>query len=89
MVEVAEIPYQKGEDCIELKVEFVAMANISNFHPNQIDIAHHTSPNTNAPIIILFCKKRGEINLYNQHKKARDLTSDQFKIAGAEVHSEE
>ena len=70
-------------------VELVVMANISNFHPNQIDIVHPTSSNTNAPIIILFCKKRDRINFYSQRKKARDLTSDHFKIVGAAVNSEE
>ena len=80
---------EERESCIELMVELVVMANISNFHPNQIDIAHPTSSNTNAPIIILFCKKRDRINFYSQRKKARDLTSDHFKIVGAEVNSEE
>ena len=89
MVEVAGIPYQKGENCIELIAELVAKANISNFHPNQINIAHCTSSKTSAPVIILFCKKRDRINFYSQCKKARDLTSDHFKLVSAEVNSEE
>ena len=89
MVDVAGIPYQKGENCIELVAELVVMANISNFHPNQIDIAHRTSSKTNPPIIILFCKKRDRINFYSLCKKVRDIISDQFKIVSAEVNCEE
>ena len=44
---------------------------------------------TNAPIIILFCRRRNRINFYSQHKNVSDITSDQFKVVGEEVDCEE
>ena len=73
MVEVAEIAYQKRENCIKLIVELVAIANIGNFHKNQIDI-HHQKPM--VPFSLSFYKKRDRINFYSQRKKVRDLAFD-------------
>ena len=45
------------------------LAKIDNFHRNQIDVAHRTSKNKMASIIVLFHKKSDRQNFYFQKKK--------------------
>ena len=68
MVEISGIPRKKGEDCLNLISQLANLANITDFDISQIDLAHRTSPNELAPIIILFITKRDRLNFYN-HKK--------------------
>ena len=42
---------------------------------DQVDIAHHTSKETDAPIIILF---KDRTNFFRQHRKLQDITTHQF-----------
>ena len=56
MVEISGIPHKKGEDCLNLINQLANLANITDFDISQIDLAHRTSPNESAPIIILFLK---------------------------------
>ena len=58
MLEVSGIPYRKNEDCQQLIEKLVELTNITNFHVAQIDVLHRTSTRENAPIIILFNKKK-------------------------------
>ena len=45
---------------------------------DQVDIAHHTSKETDAPIIILFKEKKDRTNFFRQHRKLQDITTHQF-----------
>ena len=49
-----------------------------NFMQDQVDIAHHTSKETDAPIIILFKEKKDRTNFFRQHRKLQDITTHQF-----------
>lgn len=53
MVELLEIPCQGSEDVID-----VAVGNIRDYNPNQIDVVHRTSSTPIALIIIMFDRKR-------------------------------
>ena len=49
---------------------------------DQVDIAHHTSKETDAPIIILFKEKKDRTNFFRQHRKLQDITTHQFLELG-------
>ena len=53
-----------------------------NFMQDQVDIAHHTSKETDAPIIILFKEKKDRTNFFRQHRKLQDITTHQFLELG-------
>ena len=80
MVEKSGIPHKKGEDSLNLINQLANLANITDFDISQIDLAHRTSPNESAPIIILFITKRDRLNFYNQKKKLFKITSNNFKF---------
>ena len=40
MVELTGIPSQNNENVMEYVAQIVELANISNYHPSQVDIAH-------------------------------------------------
>ena len=82
MIEIAGIPYDKEEKCIQLIISKLAeLVEITNFNKNQIDLAHRTSTNTTAPVIMLvFNKKSDRINFYNQREKIKKLKSGHFQI---------
>ena len=81
MIEIAGIPYDKEEKCIQLIISKLAeLVEITNFNKNQIDLAHRTSTNTTAPIIMLFNKKSDRINFYNQRENIKKLKSGHFQI---------
>ena len=70
MVEISGILHKKEEDCLNLINQFANLENITDFDISQIDLAHRTSPNESALIIILFITKRDRLNFHNQKKKA-------------------
>ena len=81
MIEIAGIPYDKEEKCIQLIIPKLAeLVEITNFNKNQIDLAHRTSTNTTAPVIMLFNKTSDRINFYNQREKIKKLKSGHFQI---------
>ena len=81
MIEIAGIPYDKEEKCIQLIISKLAeLVEITNFNKNQIDLAHRTSTNTTTPVIMLFNKKSDRINFYNQREKIKKLKSSHFQI---------
>ena len=81
MIEIAGIPYDKEEKCIQLIISKLAeLVEITNFNKNQIDLAHRTSTNTTAPVIMLFNKKSDRINFYNQREKIKKSKSGHFQI---------
>ena len=58
MLELSNIPVQgKNENSVEIACKVADLAKIDNFHRNQIDVAHQTSKNKMASIIVLFHKK--------------------------------
>ena len=80
MVEISGIPRRKKENCLDLISQLAARANITDFDVSQIDLAHRTSPNDLAPIIILFITKRDRLNFYSQKKKLFQINSSIFKL---------
>ena len=56
----------------------VELANISNYHSSQGDIAHQTSSKPGSPIIILFVSKRDTLNFFSHKRKIKDITGSQF-----------
>ena len=81
MIEIAGMPYDKEEKCIQLIISKLAeLVEITNFNKNQIDLGHRTSTNTTAPVIMLFNKKSDRINFYNQREKIKKLKSGHFQI---------
>ena len=75
MVELSGIPHQRGEDVIDLIGKVVVAANITGYDPNQIDIAHRASSQPISPIIIMFDRKRGRNNFYQQKMKLKNIKS--------------
>ena len=69
MVELTGIPSQDNENVMDYIAHLVELANISNYHPSQVDIAHRTSTKQESPIIILFVSKRARLNFFSQKSK--------------------
>ena len=70
MLELSNIPVQdKNENSVNIACKVAELAKIDNFHRNQIDVAHRTSKNKMASIIVLFYKKSDRQNFYFQKKK--------------------
>ena len=58
MLELPNIPVQdKNENSVDIVCKVAELAKIDNFHRNQIDVAHRTSKNKMASIIVLFTRK--------------------------------
>ena len=60
MVELTAIPTMKNENVFDHINHLADIAKIGNFTQEQIDIVYSTSKKADAPIIILFNKKRTE-----------------------------
>ena len=57
-LELSNIRVQdKNENSVDIVCKVAELAKIDNFHRNQIDVAHRTSKNKMASIIVLFYKK--------------------------------
>ena len=70
MLELSNIAVQdKNENSVDIVCKVAELAKIDNFHRNQIDVAHRTSKNKMASIIVLFYKKSDRQNFYFQKKK--------------------
>ena len=54
------------------------MANIEDYEPGQVDVAHWSSRAKTAPIIILFYKKSDQQYFYRQKKKMYSINMNQF-----------
>ena len=64
------LPVQdKNENSVDIVCKVVELVRIDNFHRNQTDVAHRTSKNKMASIIVLFYKKSDRQNFYFQKKK--------------------
>ena len=64
------LPVQdKNEHSVDIVCKVVELVRIDNFHRNQTDVAHRTSKNKMASIIVLFYKKSDRQNFYFQKKK--------------------
>ena len=74
-IELTGIPCQRGGGVIDLTGKVVEAANITGYDPNQIDIAHRTSSQPIAPIIIMFERKRDRNNFYQQKMKLKNIKS--------------
>ena len=86
MVEISGILVKKDENLYNIISKIIDLAGIENFSVDQIVIAHRTSTNHFAPIIILFKRKRDRINFYSQKGKLRKLIVDQV-LADREIES--
>ena len=70
MLELSNIPVQgNNENSVEIICKVADLVEINNFHRNQINVAHRTSKNKMASIIVLFLKKSDRQNFYSQRKK--------------------
>ena len=70
MLELSNIPVQgNNENSVEIICKVADLVKINNFHRNQINVAHRTSKNKMASIIVLFLKKSDRQNFYSQRKK--------------------
>ena len=58
MFELSNIPVQgKNKNSVEIVCKVAELAKTDNFHRNQIDVAHQTSKNKMASIVVSFYKK--------------------------------
>ena len=70
MLELSNIPVQgNNENSVEIICKVADLVKIDNFHRNQINVAHRTSKNKMASIIVLFHKKSDRQNFYSRRKK--------------------
>ena len=83
-VELTGIPSQNNKNVMDYVAHLNELANISNYLPSQVDIAHRTSTKPGSPIIILFVKKRDRLNFFSQKSKIKDITGSQFQNLGSE-----
>ena len=58
MVELIGIPTMQNENGFDHINHLVDIAKIDNFMQGQTDIVHHTSKKADAPIIILFIRRK-------------------------------
>ena len=82
MIELTGIPSQNNENVMDYVAHLVELANISNYHPSPVDIAHWTSTKPGSPIIILFVRKRDRLYFFIQKSKIKDITGFQFQDLG-------
>ena len=74
MLQLSNISVQgKNENSVEIVCKVSELANIDNFHRNQIYVTHQTSTNKMASIIVLFYKKSDRKNFYFQKKKISEV----------------
>ena len=67
---MSNIPVQdKNENSGDIVCKVAELAKIDDFCRNQIDVAHRTSKNKMASIIVLFYKKSDKQNVYFQKNK--------------------
>ena len=59
------------ENVMEYIAQLVELANISNYHPSQVDIAQWTSTKPGFPIIILFVCKRDRLIFFSPKRKSK------------------
>ena len=79
IVELIAIPTMQNENVFDHINHLVDIAKIDNFMQEQIDTVHRTSKKADAPIIILFIKKKKRrTNFFRQHRKLKNLTAHQF-----------
>ena len=70
MLELSNIPVQdKNENSVNIACKVAELAKIDNFHRNQIDVAHRTSKNKMASIIVLFTRKVIGKNFISRRRK--------------------
>ena len=70
MLELSNIPIQdKNENSGDIVCKVAELAKIDDFCRNQIDVAHRTSKNKMASIIVLFYNKSAKQNVYFQKNK--------------------
>ena len=86
MIEIAGIPRKKNEDTLYLVEKLAVAAKVDHFDKNQIDVAHRTSGNMNAPIIVMFNKKKDRLNFYSQKKKLVSIKPTDIVDSGVNNH---
>ena len=70
MLELSNIAVQdKNENSVDIVCKVAELAKIDNFHRNQIDVAHRTSKNKMASIIVLFTRKVIGKNFISRRRK--------------------
>ena len=78
MVEISGIPRTEDENTTELITKMAKLADIVDFDPLQIDVAHRVSIRENAPIIALFHCRNERESFYAQRSKLQYLHVRQF-----------
>ena len=71
---------QDKENSVEIVCKVAELAEIDNFHRNQINVAHRTSKNKMASNIVLFHKKSDRQNFYFQKKKINKVHVKQLSV---------